>query len=450
MKKFAFAFLITVLLIMGSLVVYPVGAERDAGTFQANPRKPVLFTKAKPLNQPINIVNEGLSKCEPDGIQPSGAIYRICMPTQIPYNNQLVIWAHGFVPFNEPLVIPEDQLCFDGSICIPTIVNALGFGFATTSYRMNGLTILPGLVDIQELIMIYIQQKGLPEYIFIVGASEGGLITALSLERYPDVFDGGVAMCGPIGDFRRQINYYGDFHVIFNYFFPNLIDSSIVTIPDKVIAGWDELWNETIWPIVSDPANFHKVEQLLAVTNAPYLASDLVPGSLGVSVKTTIHDGLWYNVFATNETIVKLGGLPYENLSREYTGSDNDEMLNRLVARLTPDAKGLESILAYQTDGAISDPMVTMHTVLDQQVAYWHELLYEMKVQNAGTQQLHVNLPINRYGHCEFTPVEALVAFAIMYQMATDEPLDSERVHLLLPDPADQANYLRLLELYGN
>lgn len=43
-----------------------------------------------------------------------------------------------------------------------------------------------------------------------------------------------------------------------------------------------------------------------------------------------------------------------------------------------------------------------------------------------------------------------ILPYENLYQMATGEPLDSERVHLLLPDPADQANYLQLLELYGN
>ena len=76
--------------------------------------------------------------CEPDGTQTSGSIYRICMPPAGQYNGMLVIWAHGFQDAGTPVQIPEDQLCLDG-ICIPDIVNGLGFGFATNSYSKTGL-----------------------------------------------------------------------------------------------------------------------------------------------------------------------------------------------------------------------------------------------------------------------------------------------------------------------
>ncbi len=99
------------------------------------------------------------STCDPDGVQSSGSIYRICMPAPDAYNGILVIWAHGFQDAGTPVQIPEDQLCI-GDFCIPEVVNGLGFGFATNSYSKTGLAVVEGRADILDLVDIYTAQKG--------------------------------------------------------------------------------------------------------------------------------------------------------------------------------------------------------------------------------------------------------------------------------------------------
>ena len=89
---------------------------------------------------------DAAAACDPDGMQSSGSIYRICMPPAANYNGMLVIWAHGFQDAGTPVSIPEDQLC-TSDLCIPDVVNALGFGFATNSYSKTGLAILQGKAD---------------------------------------------------------------------------------------------------------------------------------------------------------------------------------------------------------------------------------------------------------------------------------------------------------------
>src|SRR5437867_883535 len=131
------------------------------------------------------------STCDPDSVQSSGSIYRICMPAPADYNGILVIWAHGFQDAGTPVGIPEDQLCI-GTFCIPDVVNSLGFGFATNSYSKTGLAVLQGKDDLLDLVNIYTAQKGKPHKVYLVGASEGGIITALSLEQHPDVYSAGL------------------------------------------------------------------------------------------------------------------------------------------------------------------------------------------------------------------------------------------------------------------
>ena len=109
------------------------------------------------------------SVCEPDGVQESGSIYRVCMPAAGQYNGSLVVWAHGFQDAGTPVSIPEDQICIPG-LCINEVVNGLGFAFATNSYSKTGLAILQGKDDVLDLVNIFTAQHGQPTKVYLVGA----------------------------------------------------------------------------------------------------------------------------------------------------------------------------------------------------------------------------------------------------------------------------------------
>ena len=103
------------------------------------------------------------------------------------------------------------------------VVQSLGFAFATTTYRDDGLVILEGVDDIRLLLAAFNEAHPAPTRTHIFGVSEGGLVATLLAERSPDAVDSAVAACAPIGNFRLQINYIGDFRVLFDYFFPGVI-----------------------------------------------------------------------------------------------------------------------------------------------------------------------------------------------------------------------------------
>src|SRR5260370_4412279 len=189
------------------------------------------------------------STCDPDGVQASGSVYRICMPPPDQYNGILVIWAHGFQDAGTPVQIPEDQLCI-GSFCIPDVVNGLGFGFATNSYSKTGLAILQGKDDILDLVDVYAAQKGMPSKVYLVGASEGGIITALAVEQHPDVFSAGLAACGPICNFPLQIDYFGDALATFQVFFPGVIPGDPFHPSAPLIAAGSSYYDQVVVPLI--------------------------------------------------------------------------------------------------------------------------------------------------------------------------------------------------------
>jgi hypothetical protein len=152
--------------------------------------------------------------------------------------------------------------------------------------------------------------------------------------------------------------------------------------------------------------------QLLSTSKAAFDPSS------GASVLQTARNVLWYSTFSTNDATAKLGGNPYGNLLRLYSGSLDDVRLNLTIPRVGADAATLLTVPRYQTSGQLTLPLVTMHTTADEIVPFWHEMLYQEKVRPSGRGRL-TPIAIQRYGHCNFTPLEALVAFGTLVEQVT-------------------------------
>lgn len=342
-----------------------------------------------------------------DGVLPSGALSRICVPAAA-WNGDLIVYGHGYVAFNEPLGFYNLDLP-DGTN-LPTLVQSLGYAFATTSYRRNGLAILEGVDDVRELVAKFVQDVGQPGKTYIAGASEGGAVTALSAERSADIFDAGLSLCGPVGDFRRQINYWEDFRVLYDYFFPDTLPGDAVNIPPQLIAGWETVYQPIV--LAKLAANPLATAQLIRASRAP-----IDPRDLTTAGQTTAGI-LWYNVFATEDGKLQFGGNPYDNMTRLYGGTLNDVALNAAVDRFAADPQALAALVPYNTSGNPGVPVVTLHTTGDPIVPYWHQQYYRQKLRANGNTQV-TQIPIHRYGHCSFTTNEVLVGFSLMVLKAT-------------------------------
>jgi pimeloyl-ACP methyl ester carboxylesterase len=340
------------------------------------------------------------------GVLPSGALSLICVPAS-GWNGEVVVFAHGYVAAFLPPAAYEAQLTLPDRTYLPTLLQTLGYAFIATSYRQNGLAILEGADDIRELIAAFKGTHPETGRVFLTGVSEGGLVATLLAERSPDLFPGGgaLATCGPIGSFLGQIQYVGDFRVLFDYFFPGLIPGSPISIPLEVIANWQRQYVPAITAALA--ANPSKAVELLRVAKAPF-----DPAQPATVVATAI-DLLTSNVIATNDAALKLGGSPFGNRTKWYFGSRNDFRLNRLVQRFTASPAARLAVREYETNGELSIPLVTLHTIGDDLIPIWHEVLYVAKADTMGRGRL-LPLPVFRYGHCTFTTNEIVGAFLLM------------------------------------
>ena len=338
--------------------------------------------------------------CAP-GLLPSGAASLICVPPPGIWNGQLVVFAHGFVRPDAP---PSFELPLLDGVPLPLVVQSLGYAFATTTYRDNGLLILEGVDDIRQLLAAFNLTHPAPTRTHVFGVSEGGLVATLLAERSPDAVTSAIAACAPIGNFRLQINYIGNFRVLFDYFFPLVIKGSPIQIPQDVIDQWDTAYVPAIAAALQ--ANPGRALELMRVARAAY-----DPSNFNTVINTAI-TALRYNVLGANNAAFKLGGNPYGNRLTLYLGSSNDLRLNLLVRRFSASSVALQQLQLYETNGDLRVPLVTLHTTLDEAVPFGHELLYLTKV-DLFERGRFVPLPVNRYGHCNFTTNELLGSFAL-------------------------------------
>jgi pimeloyl-ACP methyl ester carboxylesterase len=334
-----------------------------------------------------------------------GALTRVCFPAE--WNGDLILYAHGYVQPDAPLAIPENVI---GGMPVEDLINGAGYAYAATSYRANGLVAdlaVDDLVLLEELVRRTVRPD--PLQVDIVGVSEGGLVAALAAEAQPGRYAGALAACGPIGDFARQIDYFNDVRVVFDYLFPGVIPGSPIDPPAEVRAGWTATYAPAVAAALADDPG--AALDLATVTGIP--AEGIDPASFGEAVVGI----LWYNVFGTADAQDRLGGQPYDNEDRVYQGSPDDAAVNAGVARFAADPAARAALGRFETSGDLSAAISIMHTTGDPIVPFFHQPLYADKVAAAGRSELLVRRnDVERFGHCSFTSSEILAGFGALSQ----------------------------------
>jgi len=378
--------------------------------------------------------------CDQQMLLPSQEVTLVCIPPV--WNGDLVVYAHGYVDPNAPLALPAELNLFltnpDGSLIIgpdgnpvlnpqslPLLVLNSGYAFATTSYSENGYDVEQGAKSIDALVSQVKQAVGGDGHkhhdsklkrVYLVGTSQGALISTMLVENNPRLYNGGaLAMCGPLAGWSYEVQYFGDFPLILNYFFPGL-PAMLATAPD------DATREGILATAFSNPANQAALRQLFAVTGAAVNPTD------STTAVATAMQVLYYSTPAVLEDLAETaGGNPYDNWRTRYRGSDDDRALNRTIDRIRGDKKAMRYVDRFYTpDGDIRVPVVTLHNLLDPVVPYEQELIYARLVRHEHSSRWLTSIvSTNPYGHCNFTQEEtigALMRLGLQLNIAPPQP----------------------------
>lgn len=359
----------------------------------------------------------------------NGALFRICTP--LVWNGDLVVFAHGYVPPDAPIALPDDQLLIGGEP-LADLFNDLGYAFAVTSYSRNGLAIQEGVADIADLVEVFRAREGDPNRVYLVGVSEGGVVSTLATERYPWLFDGAIAACAPNGSFQSQINYGGDVRVLFDHYFPGVLPGSVVAVPAELVLYWEGYYGPLVRGVVTHPAHAATTLQFLKAARIPVDPND------AEAVADTVEDLLRISTRGAYDMVLRLGGNPFDNTRRWYFGTGDDAALNAGIVRYVADPAAIAALAAYETSGLLDRPLTVLHTTLDPLVLYWQAEVYTEKVRLAARTDQHRLLPVERFGHCAFTSAEAVYAFGTLVRAVTGSALAAPARALHTPEQRRQ------------
>jgi hypothetical protein len=324
------------------------------------------------------------------------------------WNGSFLVYAHGYVDPILPIALPNDLV---EGIPLKTLLTSppLNFAYASTSFRENGFAVKEAMIDLMILGKM-LKGSFKPDKIYLGGVSEGGLVAIKTLEKKQHIFDAGLVTCAPIGHFQQQLQYFGDFHLIFKGLYAAELSGTGIDIgsPEYVSPALMQAWTygnlKTVLAgiLASSPDN---LKRLLQAAQVPVDVESLPTEALiGIAMEI-----LRFNIMATNDIIDRVYGVPYDNTTTEYPDYLPD------IERIEGDKQALCAIkYLYETKGTPMVPVVLMHTLGDHVTPAWHIEIYSQKVGFYGMSDNVEYILVERYGHCNFTKEEILNGISMM------------------------------------
>jgi pimeloyl-ACP methyl ester carboxylesterase len=317
----------------------------------------------------------------------NGAAFHIEVPAA--WNQGLVMYCHGYdlagnppPNWNDPQIKP-----------VRDVFLSRGYAFAQSAYRTKGWAVKEAIEDTEALRRYFVSKYGQTRETFITGHSMGAVITIATLERYPEIYAGGMPLCGPLSPALEFLeDRVFDMLATFEYYFPGTIGSPVDVPADFKfsVTGSDRV-REALKASPEKAAMFAKRYNVALIE---------LPGVMS----------FWQAI--VKELKQRTGGNPFDNRNTIYGGFDDDAAVNRGVKRYAADPKAREYVRQYYTPtGRVSDPVLTVHTTYDPLVPARDVVYYDVTSGVAGTSDLFVARFVVANGHCNISAPRTAAAF---------------------------------------
>ena len=367
------------------------------------------------------------------GALPDGATWLIEKPAN--WNGTLVLYGHGMRAPGEdnPAVDAPDEIT--GKFLLDH-----GYALAGSSYATTGFAMESGIQDQADLVGIFRDQVATPTTTIAWGTSLGGMVTAGLLERHPELFDGGLSMCGPLaGGVGLMDSYLDTVFALKTLLAP---DVSLVHLGDTLFDQIGAL-QAAVEAAQTTAEGRAKIALAAAIGDFPGWAHADNPRPAPDDYATQqqaqfehMTDMAFFGLALGADIDGKFGGNPATNIGVDYAqllhrSNSTDEvhaLYEQAGLSLRSDLRSLKTANRIAADpaaraqlaqvsnfaGDISDPMLTLHTAGDNQVVVEHENAYAKTVRRAGNGSLLRQAFTDRAFHCAFTPAEMLTALGAL------------------------------------
>ncbi|MEX2263414.1 MAG: hypothetical protein WD696_15765 [Bryobacteraceae bacterium] len=331
----------------------------------------------------------------------NGAKFRIDVPEK--WNGVLVMYCHGYSPvpgnYDNPKPNPLLNLLLDD-----------GYAVAQSGYAAGGWAIQEAMQDTDALRRYFLKKYGSAKETYITGHSMGGHLTMALMESFPHIYDGGLALCGPLApaSFFMERRVF-DMLVVFEYLLPGVLPSP-GNVPPDVQLG---------------PARNAEIEK--ALESKPDQAAEMRRFS-AIRTNQELARTLALFTHIVSDLQRRGGGNPFDNRNTIYEGTSDDNALNDGVKRYEADARSVEHLARHYTPtGRLVRDMLAIHTTYDPLVPPWTTNPYAEIVDRAGRSNFFVQQYVKRDGHCAITPSEVMTGFRQLKEWKTTGKRPSPR-----------------------
>jgi pimeloyl-ACP methyl ester carboxylesterase len=336
-----------------------------------------------------------------------GGGYRIEVPDD--WNGEVVYFAHGYRGNPPELTVSNPP--------IREHIIERGYAWAASSYSRNGYEPGAGARDTHALREVIARELGEPAREYIYGQSMGGNVAALSLELYPDAYDGALSECGVVSG-PEILDYFLSWGVLAGYLtgtdlygatadagaFGSRINGEVLPelgpLDDPTPAG--EAFANAIRNLTGGPRPFFAegfeenfIFNFVILVNAVALAGPSNAAAQNLDVEYELDSDLGIDVEALNSEVARIVPNPSYRHAEEH-----------------PEFSPMT--------GEIERPFLTVHNTGDLFVPISVEQSYLRAVEDAGNGDLLVQRAVRRGGHCNFTPAERTRAFDDLVRWVED------------------------------
>ena len=296
------------------------------------------------------------------------------------WNGNLVVFAHG-----GPGPIAPSAAYSMGSLAKYSVEVKKGYAWIASTYRYLGFGVQQSADDTDQARAYFAEHLGKPKRNIVHGASYGGLVGAMLIERYGKNYDGAFFNSGMLAGAVTGYQFRADLRAVYQYFCKNL------PRPDeKPYPLWMGLPADS--KLTLDELT-SRVDECTGVTKKPEARSELQKKNLanilavGGFKEIVLIRHMQYGTFNFRDIAnITHGKSPFTNAHSVYRDSDNDAALNAGVARFEADPVGVAFLKAdAEPKAALAIPVMAIHSINDPQVSVNAEAVYRDLARATGS-----------------------------------------------------------------
>jgi alpha-beta hydrolase superfamily lysophospholipase len=287
------------------------------------------------------------------------------------WNGNLIVFAHG-----GPGPIPPSASYSGGSLGRYGVEVKLGYAWVASTYRYLGFGVQQSADDTDQARQYFVDRFGKPKRTLVHGASYGGLVGAMLIERYGKNYDGAFFNSGMLAGAVVGYQFRADLRAVYQYYCKNLPRPGETQYPIWMgLPADSKMTLDELTARVDECTGVTKPAAARTERQKKNLANILAVGGFRDIV---LIRHMQYGTFNFRDIAnITHGKSPFSNVRSVYRGSDDDEALNRFVIRFESDPAGIAALKHdAEPKAALSVPVMAIHSINDPQVSVDAEASY--------------------------------------------------------------------------